>query len=99
MIPLMSGTGHGMSSIRCAAFVPFLDREPDGRARFPSPALAGEKESGSGPRYSRAPSGAALSACRRLLSSEAATSPVATTAIMIVHTALISGFTPRRTSE
>ena len=97
MIPLMSGTGHGMSSIRCAGFVHFLDREPDGRARFPS--LAGEKESGSGPRYSRAPSGAALSTCRRLLSSEAATSPVATTAIMIVHTALISGFTPRRTSE
>ena len=48
---------------------------------------------------SPARSGAAPRACRRLVSSEAATSPVATNAIRMVHTALISGFTPRRTSE
>ena len=35
----------------------------------------------------------------RLVSSDAATSPTATTAIMIVQIALISGFTPSRTSE
>ena len=35
----------------------------------------------------------------RLAISDAATVPTATIAIMIVHTALISGFTPRRTSE
>src|SRR5580692_3401989 len=36
---------------------------------------------------------------RRFEASEAATTTTATTAIMIVQTALISGFTPRRTSE
>jgi hypothetical protein len=36
---------------------------------------------------------------RRFETSEAATTTTATTAIMIVQTALISGFTPRRTSE
>jgi hypothetical protein len=37
-------------------------------------------------------------ACR-LVSSEAATKPVATMAIRMVQIALVSGFTPRRTSE
>ena len=40
-----------------------------------------------------------LASPARLLTSEAATTPTATTAIMIVQIALISGFTPSRTSE
>jgi hypothetical protein len=49
--------------------------------------------------YNLAPSAAAPVACRRLLSNEAATSPVATTAIMIVENAVISDFRPRGPSD
>lgn len=58
-------------------------------------------------RLSRSESPAAFGAGQRtgrvpgasLASSDAVTITTATTAIMIVHTALTSGFTPRRTSE
>jgi hypothetical protein len=46
-----------------------------------------------------APNAAGSRLAERLVTSEAAISPTATTAIMMVQTALISGFTPRRTSE
>ena len=41
----------------------------------------------------------ALALPENFVSSDAATMPIATTAMMIVQMALISGFTPSRTSE